>query len=89
MFKIPPARQVLQGNPDNPEIWTTFDPFKKGLKIEQQPQPIIVHPVQIKDLLRNQKCPIVIRAYVWFQLTPTEIIDNNLAIGRFFQAAYN
>lgn len=87
---IPPSRYVMLGQEDNnEELWTEYrlgDP--NYIKPSIQPQ--WLHPVQIKNILRNQNCPIIQALNRWFGNVTNEIInEENLEIGRFLQKAYN
>lgn len=86
---IPPSKFVMLGTEANGEVWLEYQ-LSNPEHIKHSPTPMIMHPVQIKDIVRNDTCPIVRALQRWFYpLTNQIIYQESVRIGRFLQAAYN
>lgn len=89
-INIPPSRFVMLGTEEDDEFWTEYK-LSDPDYIKASPKPIIMHPVQIKTLIRkSEQCPITKMLKRWFYPLTNELIDfESDRIGRFLQAAYN
>ena len=90
-------RKIINGgklidSDEQPEQWLTYTIKNPHKNRKPAPTPAIMHPVQIKNLVKtvSDNCPIKLIFLRMFHPISNEMINHNSDIlGRYLQTAYN